>query len=187
MGKKLLFYALAAAASVVFVASTTQPVNTTVFTTHHTIFKKSPGRCQAKLVSKTDDQAWLPDPRCTPGTLNSAVTQDTIHETICLHGYTKTIRPPVSYTNDLKTKGIQDYGYADKNLKHYEEDHFISLQLGGHPSDPRNLWPEPHPSINEKDRVENYLRKQVCTGEMTLAEAQWQISQNWYSVWEGMQ
>jgi hypothetical protein len=25
---------------------------------------------------------------------------------------------------------------------HYEEDHFISLELGGHPRDPKNLWPE---------------------------------------------
>ena len=44
----------------------------------------------------------LPDPICTPGVVNPKVTQDNIQKTICVSGYTKTIRPPVSYTNKLK-------------------------------------------------------------------------------------
>jgi hypothetical protein len=53
-----------------------------------------------------------------------------------------------------------------------QEDHLISLELGGHPTDPRNLWPEPRPHAEEVDRIENELNGKVCSGELTLAEAQ---------------
>ena len=33
----------------------------------------------------------------------------------------------------------------------YQEDHLVSLELGGHPTDPRNLWPEPYPRASEVD------------------------------------
>src|SRR5690242_12252575 len=49
----------------------------------------------------------LPDPTCTPGATYSAVTQSTIGSTICVSGWTSTIRPPTSYTNPLKTKQIR--------------------------------------------------------------------------------
>lgn len=79
---------------------------------------------------------------------------------------------------------LQDYGYVDINSRDYEEDHLISLELGGSPTDPKNLWPEPHPSTNEKDKVENYLHKQVCDGAITLAQAQNEITKNWYDVYQ---
>ena len=68
----------------------------------------------------------------------------------------------------------------------YEEDHFISLELGGSPSDPRNLWPEPYgPKLGagEKDVVEKYLHKQVCSGALTLEEAQKAITKDWYRIY----
>ena len=54
----------------------------------------------------------------------------------------------------------------------YQEDHLISLELGGHPTDPRNLWPEPYPRAAEVDQIENELNDKVCSGKLTLAEAQ---------------
>jgi hypothetical protein len=54
----------------------------------------------------------------------------------------------------------------------YQEDHLISLELGGHPTDPRNLWPEPYPRAAQVDVIENELNGKVCSGELTLAEAQ---------------
>src|ERR1035437_2160395 len=69
----------------------------------------------------------LPDPSCTPGAIDQKVTQDNIKQTICVKGYTKTVRPPVSYTNKLKIQQIAAYGYLDKNPRDYEEDHLISL------------------------------------------------------------
>ncbi len=139
--------------------------------------------CNAIQVDISDDQAYLPDPNCTPGVIDPAVTQDNLPTTICRSGYTKTVRPPASYTTNLKKKQIEEYGYADTQLSTYEEDHLISLELGGSPRDPANLWPEPHASINEKDTVENYLHQQLCDGQITLATAQTEISQNWYKIY----
>ncbi|MEU0822991.1 hypothetical protein, partial [Streptomyces mirabilis] len=86
----------------------------------------------------------LPDSSCTPGSYNPNVTQSNIGSTICVSGWTATVRPPTSYTNPLKAQGIIDYGYSDTNMSDYEEDHLVPLELGGAPRDPGNLWPEPH-------------------------------------------
>ncbi len=129
-----------------------------------------------------------PDPALTPGSLNPAVTQADIGSTICASGWTATIRPPESYTNDLKKTQIGQYGYADKSAASYEEDHLISLELGGNPTDPKNLWPEPYTvSLSDgrsvgahvKDAFESKLKKEVCAGTMTLAQAQTEVGDHW--------
>ena len=129
-----------------------------------------------------------PDPALTPGALNPAVTQATIHSTICVSGWTATIRPDTSFTNNLKVKQIQQYGYTDTKTASYEEDHLISLQLGGAPADARNLWPEPYAitladgrptGARTKDAFETKLKTAVCAGKMTLAEAQSEIGDHW--------
>jgi hypothetical protein len=127
----------------------------------------------------------LPDPNCTPGVLNPDVTQDTIYDTICVSGWTATIRPSTTYTNRLKAQGIIDYGYADTYMGDYEEDHFIPLELGGSPTDPGNLWPEPHYVTSgsgtsyTKDGVETKLKRAVCAGQVTLADAQNALVTDW--------
>ncbi len=128
----------------------------------------------------------LQDSACTPGATDSRVTQDNINQTICVSGYTTTVRPSTSYTNNLKTQQIQSYGYSDTNLSDYEEDHLIPLELGGSPDSPANLWPEPYNityGARTKDTVENYLHTQVCNGSLNLADAQKEIAQNWESVY----
>jgi hypothetical protein len=107
----------------------------------------------------------------TPGVLNPDVTQANIKSTICVRGWTKTIRPPTSYTNDLKQKQMREYGVGGSQSD-YQEDHLISLELGGHPTDPRNLWPEAYPRASEVDSIENDLNAKVCAGELSLDEAQ---------------
>jgi hypothetical protein len=112
----------------------------------------------------------------TRGVLNPDVTQATIDTTICRHGWTKTIRPPTSYTNDLKRKQMREYGVGGA-LDDYQEDHLISLELGGHPTDPRNLWPEPYPRASELDSIENDLNAKVCSGRLSLERAQLEESE----------
>src|SRR5260221_1606270 len=107
----------------------------------------------------------------TPGVLNPDVTQATIGSTICVRGWTRTIRPPVEYTDALKAKQMRQYGERGRKSD-YQEDHLISLELGGDPVDPRNLWPEPYPRAAEVDRIENELNAAVCSGSMSLADAQ---------------
>jgi len=111
------------------------------------------------------------DPARTPGVVNPDVTQANIRSTICRRGWTRTIRPPVSYTDDLKRRQMREYGEGGSPSS-YQEDHLISLELGGHPTDPRNLWPEPYPRASQVDQIENELNAQVCDGTLTLAEAQ---------------
>lgn len=64
----------------------------------------------------------------------------------------------------------------------YEEDHDVPLEVGGNPSDPRNLWPEPlHGPWNAhmKDRLENRMHELVCAHEITLTQAQDAFRGNW--------
>jgi len=107
----------------------------------------------------------------TPGVVNPDVTPATLVSTICRHGWTRTIRPPVSYTNDLKLKQMLTYRRRGPPSA-YQEDHLISLELGGHPTDPRNLWPEPYPRAAVVDGIENELNAQVCSGRLGLDAAQ---------------
>jgi len=129
----------------------------------------------------------LPDTMLTTGAINSDITQLNIQQTVCVRGYTKTIRPPSNYTNKLKKRQMREYGYADRNPKHYEEDHLIALSIGGAPDDPRNLWPEPRISewdAKKKDRLEFVLYKMVCNQEISLAEAQHAMATNWIEAWK---
>jgi hypothetical protein len=111
------------------------------------------------------------DPRRTPGVVNPDVTQANIRSTICRHGWTSTIRPPVSYTNALKQKQMRQYRESG-SMSDYQEDHLISLEMGGSPTDPRNLWLEPYPRASQMDQIENQLNSQICDGQLTLAQAQ---------------
>jgi hypothetical protein len=142
------------------------------------------------------ESAALPNPRLTPGAINPAVTQSNIQQTICRPGgYTRSIRPSQAYTERLKREQIREYGYPQTmghdafRLSAYEEDHLISLELGGSPDDPKNLWPEPHHVIGgwgsyAKDQLENRLHSMVCHGQMPLAEAQRLIATNWIAAYQ---
>jgi hypothetical protein len=107
----------------------------------------------------------------TPGALNPDVTQTTLATTVCVPGYSKRIRPPASYTGELKRRQIREWALPG-GPGDYQEDHLISLSLGGHPTDPRNLWPEPRPRADEVDRLEIDLHEDVCAGRITLLDAQ---------------
>ena len=124
----------------------------------------------------------LPDPKCTPGAIDPAVTQYNIDSTICVSGYTKTVRPPVSVTEPQKLESMKAYGFTD-SPSNYEFDHLIPLELGGAPDDMKNLWPEPHSSSFTKDSLENYLHDQVCSGNIDLKTAQHEITTNWFNYW----
>lgn len=128
-----------------------------------------------------------PDPRVTPGAINPAVTPNNIHETICARGWTKTIRPPESYTYRLKRMQFHGSG-APGRIRDYEEDHLVPLELAGAPEDPRNLWLEPwNPAdgwdAGRKDVLERRLHRLVCAGQLPLMEAQTAIAQDWIAAY----
>jgi hypothetical protein len=112
------------------------------------------------------------------------VTQANIGSTICRGGYTATIRPPEDVTETEKRASAAAYSYVG-SLHTAEYDHLISLELGGDPNDPANLWVEPNDkanatsTANTKDVLENKLNELVCSGNISLAAAQHEIAGNW--------
>lgn len=137
-------------------------------------------------ASKCHYRGQLPDPVCTPGAIDQTITQQTIHQTICIPGWLNDNkpRPSTSVTNRLKYQGLVDYGVAvsltDARTMagRFEEDHLISRELGGS-DEPSNLWPEPGASPNQKDKIENKLHDIVCADKMPLNEAQRRIKTDW--------
>src|SRR5205085_5255947 len=128
----------------------------------------------------------LLDPECTPGALDLRVSSSTTAGTICRAGYTATVRPPVSVTDRIKREQMAAYGLAGQPLSAYELDHLISLELGGAPADVANLWPESWTgdgSAHQKDAVETHLKREVCTGAMSLSDAQRMIATDWLAVY----
>lgn len=126
-------------------------------------------------------QGPLPDKACTPGAIfPEATTND-----ICVSGYTKGVR---NVPAALKHAVYAEYGVKHREKGEYEVDHLIPLELGGS-NDIANLFPEaaePRPGFHEKDKVENYLHDQVCSGKMDLRAAQSAIANDWLSVYQKM-
>jgi hypothetical protein len=125
----------------------------------------------------TSPADFRPDPACTPGAVDPAVTEDNLDQTICAAGYTARVRPPVSVTSRIKAERYRAYGLPSGTPS--ELDHLVSLELGGAPSAVANLWPEPGAIPNPKDSVENQLHRAVCSHRVTLAAAQQAITADW--------
>lgn len=75
--------------------------------------------------------------------------------------------------------------YGLPSCKGTEVDHLVSLELGGS-NDAANLWPQPYspaPGAREKDVLEDFLHRAVCSGDMTLEAAQQGIAKDWYALY----
>lgn len=169
----------------------------------------------------------------TPGAANPHVAQANIKENICSRQWsTKVIRPPSAYTSKLKRKQLREYGdtvhqtraelinpdtgkadtarcfaHSD-NVACFEEDHLISLENGGNPTDPQNLWPEPYNTriggmimgAHQKDIVEGFVHDEICfdirnsrknsyipaTKSITLKRGQQILAEDWYACYQAI-
>ena len=87
----------------------------------------------------------------------------------------------------------------------YEEDHLISLENGGDPTDPRNLFPEAYNThvggviigAHQKDVVEGFIHDEICydvphskknsyipaTTSVTLKRGQEILAWDWYACY----
>jgi hypothetical protein len=132
------------------------------------------GRTAAQLITAH----VLPDPARTPGVLNPAVTPTTIGATICVHGWTATVRPSTRYTDELRNAATPP---GAKPLDG-ELDHLISIEDGGAPADPKNLWWMIYADrygARVKDVLETKVAHMVCAGTLTLDQARAALSPNW--------
>lgn len=120
----------------------------------------------------------------TADVLNPDVHQETIDQTICVPGYTKSVRPSTSYTNGVKAKLMREQGIDLSLMDQYELDHVIPLTLGGHPRNIHNLqlqlWDGPD-GAKVKDRLEVKLSRLVCKGKMLLEDARACIWKDWHA------
>ena len=135
-----------------------------------------------------DGPALLPDPKVTPG---DAVTSDA--QVVCIRGYARRERnvPP-----EVKREVYRLYNVRPstemRNGKRVrlccEVDHLISLELGGS-NDIKNLWPQPYlprPGARQKDTLEDWLHERVCSGKMSLGDAQRAVASDWYAAYLSM-
>lgn len=145
----------------------------------------APGSCRIRTAG---DGEPLPDPACTPGAVDAAVTDTDTGTTICRKGgYTSSVRPPESLTEPAKKKLLAAYGIPADQISKYELDHLVDLADGG-ASDIRNLWPEPNTFEqykqsafvhNDKDAVEAYTFHAVCAGKVSVSAVQNAIATDW--------
>jgi hypothetical protein len=123
----------------------------------------------------------LNDLQVTPGAARTASVPD-----IC-NTATGTVR---HVTPKMKRQVCASYGVpaARCNGQNVEIDHLIPLELGGS-NDTANLWPQPYrpqPGAREKDVLENFYHRQVCSGQMEIQAAQQAIAQDWFGAWKQM-
>jgi hypothetical protein len=104
------------------------------------------------------------------GAYNRAVTVRTLGQTVCVPGWTRTVRPPASYTSALKLRQMAQW-HLPGPASRYEEDHLVALSIGGSPRSPRNLWPQPWAQAHRDDRLELQLHRELCAGRVTLRGA----------------
>ena len=130
--------------------------------------------------------ADLPDPKLTPGVPDIMAGKDVI----CVKRYTQGLRSDGTkvrkVTNELKARIFKIYG-IDPKSDHYEIDHLIPLELGG-TNDEKNLWPQSYTSspwnAHKKDNLENRMHTLVCKGQITLEQAQMEISGDWVKTYQ---
>ena len=114
--------------------------------------------------------------------INPDVSQETIQQTICMVGYTATVRPSTSYTNGVKAKLLREQSLPLAAASEYELDHRIPLALGGHPRNLANLalqlW-EGDNGAKRKDQLERRLQRLVCADALRLETARSAIYFDW--------
>jgi hypothetical protein len=121
----------------------------------------------------------LPDPRCTPGARFAAATRSAV----CRSGYAHSVRnvPAATRQAVYRAYGLsRRFDGADGEL-----DHLVSLELGGSNA-AANLFPEaaaPRPGSHEKDRLENALHAEICSGRLALSRAQRLIAVDWVAAY----
>jgi len=125
--------------------------------------------------------AQLPNPQLTPGVVDPKLTAAVLCGKRFRTGQIRNV------DESTKRKVCQEYGVrlSDCNGRTLEIDHLISLELGGS-NDMRNLWAQPYnprPAAHEKDLVEDWLHRQVCSGKVSLPEAQREIVDDWYGIY----
>src|SRR6266699_1110250 len=114
----------------------------------------------AALPAFAEDLQTRPDPERTPGLVASTDQAD-----VCgrVDGLTYSQRHRET-TQEMKNAVYAAYG-INKAGRDFEVDHRVPLCAGG-ADDEKNLWPQEgwqHPSFHDKDRLETFVCRAICT------------------------
>lgn len=144
-----------------------------------------PASAVNKLSADASSLPIRPDPKLTPGANDpSVVVQGLTKDVLCKPGYSSTVR---NVPESLKRSIYKEYGIDPKQYPpaSFEIDHLCSLELGCNNS-PKNLWPQSYSTkpynAKIKDALENKLHTLVCTGKLSVHDAQVAISTDWIAA-----
>lgn len=127
----------------------------------------------------------LPNPATTPGEANPVLTK----EVICASDFrTRGYRNvPQSLKNEVyKLYGVRNHEGYCSGPQGCEVDHLIALEDGGQNS-VKNLWPQPFDgqwNAHQKDKLETVLHNMICSNQISLEQAQKEISTDWIAAFK---
>ncbi len=169
-------------------------------TTHQAIPLTLPRRCGAArparkmrvafllgftvLLALRIGEVWAQD----AAMLDQRVTQQSIGATICRPGYADTVAPPFDELMAHKDRMLAARGIDADNGPGFALDRRVPIVLGGSPDAPANLDLLPwagQQGERRKARAAVMLKRCVCEGKLSLAEAQAAIVGNWSVVYSG--
>lgn len=120
--------------------------------------------------------------------LDERVTQQSVGETICRPGYADTVAPPFGELMAHKDRMLAARGIDSDSGVAFALDRRVPIVLGGSPDAPSNLdllpWAGQR-GERRKARAAVMLKRCVCEGKLSLAEAQAAIVGNWSVVYSG--
>ncbi|PRX88945.1 hypothetical protein [Paraburkholderia sp. BL25I1N1] len=120
--------------------------------------------------------------------LDERVTQQSVGDTICRPGYADTVAPPFDELMAHKDRMLAARGIDAGNGASFALDRRVPIVLGGSPDARANLDLLPwagHQGERRKARAAVMLKRCVCEGKLSLAEAQAAIIGNWSVVYSG--
>ncbi|WP_345814785.1 hypothetical protein AAGS40_21345 [Paraburkholderia sp. PREW-6R] len=122
------------------------------------------------------------------GMLDKRVTQQSVSETICRSGYADSVAPPFSHVMAQKDRMLAARGIDADEAADFALDRRVPIVLGGAPDASANLGLLPwagKQGERRKARAAVMLRRCVCEGKLSLADAQAAIVGNWSVVYSG--
>jgi len=120
--------------------------------------------------------------------LDQRVTQQSIGETICRPGYASAVAPPFDELMARKDRMLAEHGIDPDDAADFALDRRVPVVLGGSPDAPSNLGLLPwagRQGERRKARAAVMLKRCVCEGKLSLAEAQAAIVGDWSVVYSG--
>jgi hypothetical protein len=124
-----------------------------------------------------------------PDWLDPRVTQSTIVDTICVPGYVDRVLPSFEMQMRQKERLLRQHSIDDSFASEYALDHRMPVLLGGSPNAAANLdlrrWEGPA-GQRRKERLAVYLKRCVCTGDITLKAAQSAMAGDWPNAYPNL-